>query len=157
MFIYLWSKLYTLQRNYIHIVQPTNSILETSIARIKKDQFHATLQKEHLPTTNNIIGSIKVILLQDLQSYHNIMMWLVCCTALFGFLHCIEFTVLTLQSYDPEAHLSLENVAIDSTSIHYYWSSPSYHQNLFPFAKEWTFTQGEQTQMFSQYKPCYHT
>ena len=34
----------------------------------------------------------------------------------FGFLCCSEFTVPSQQSYSPETHLSLDDVAINSTS-----------------------------------------
>ena len=83
---------------------------------IKREQLQTTSQKKRLPITTNIMRSIKAILLQDPQSHHNIMMWAVCCTTFFGFLRCSEFTVPSLQRYDPEAHLSLDDVAIDSTS-----------------------------------------
>ena len=42
------------------------------------------------------------------------MLWAACCTGFFGFLRAAEFTVQSLDSYDPGAHLSLADVAIDS-------------------------------------------
>ena len=38
------------------------------------------------------------------------------CVGFFGFLRAAGFTVLTLQGYHPEVHLSLQDVAIDSHS-----------------------------------------
>ena len=44
------------------------------------------------------------------------MLWAAACVGFFGFLRAAEFTVPTLQGYDPEVHLSLQDVAIDSHS-----------------------------------------
>ena len=40
-------------------------------------------------------------------------MWAACCTAFFGFLRCLEFTVPSLQEFDPEVHLTIKDIAID--------------------------------------------
>ena len=44
------------------------------------------------------------------------MMWAVCCTAFFGLLRCSEFTVPSINDYDPTVHLSFQDVAIDSST-----------------------------------------
>ena len=44
------------------------------------------------------------------------MLWAAACVGFFGFLGAGEFTVPTSESYDPEVHLSLQDVAVDSHS-----------------------------------------
>ena len=56
---------------------------------------------------------IKEALLLHPKQPDNIMMWAACCTAFLGFLRCSEFTVPAEDSFDPEAHLSLADVAVD--------------------------------------------
>ena len=56
---------------------------------------------------------IKVNLQQQPHSYHNILMCATCCLAFFTFLRCNEFTVPSQRSYDPAAHLSYSDIAVD--------------------------------------------
>ena len=62
---------------------------------------------------------LKTALLQEPHNYENILLWAACCIAFFGFLRCSEFTVPSIQEYDPSAHLSCDDVSLDS------WDSPS--------------------------------
>ena len=50
------------------------------------------------------------------QKYDNILLWAACCLAFFGFLRCGEFTVPSQTSYDKDAHLSINDIALDSRS-----------------------------------------
>ena len=56
---------------------------------------------------------IKQLLLKCPHDYSNILIWLVCCTAFFGFLRCSEFTAPQEHEYYPTVHLSYKDVAID--------------------------------------------
>ena len=67
-----------------------------------------------LPVTTDIMLKIKAILSRNPHKYHNIMMWAACCIAFFGFLCCSEFTVPSHDSYDPDANLSYDDVAVDN-------------------------------------------
>ena len=60
------------------------------------------------PITRDIMLKIKVALLKSPHSYHNIMMWVACC---FRLLHSSKFTIPTQSGYDPEVHLSPNDVA----------------------------------------------
>ena len=42
------------------------------------------------------------------------MLWAACCMCFFGFLRSGEITVPSLKEYDPEGHLSVGDVALDS-------------------------------------------
>ena len=81
---------------------------------IKREQLHTRPLKKRLPVTTSIMRQIKEVLLGHPHQYHNILMWAVCCTAFFGFLHCSEFTIPTQHSYDPEVPLSIDDLAVDS-------------------------------------------
>lgn len=70
--------------------------------------------KVRLPITINIMVKIKAILSYELHKYQNIMMWAACSIAFFGFLRCSEFTVPSQDGYDPHAHLSYHDVAVDN-------------------------------------------
>jgi len=66
------------------------------------------------------------------MAYNSIMLWAACCTAFFGFL---RLTAPSLTQNDPEAHLSLADVALDSHN------SPS---------KVWLFIKQSKTDQFRQ-------
>ena len=72
------------------------------------------------------------------KDYDNILLWAACCTAFFGFLRCGEFTVPTQATYDPEAHLLLSDIALDSKH------SPSVIQVTIKQSKTDPFRQGVQ-------------
>ena len=57
---------------------------------------------------------IKVLISAKPGSYHFTMIWAACCTALFGFLHCGEFTLPSHSAYDPTIHHSFKDVAVDN-------------------------------------------
>ena len=52
------------------------------------------------------------VLLQRPKDPENVMMWAACCTALYGFLRCSEFTIPSQATFDP-VHLSLADVAVE--------------------------------------------
>ena len=47
------------------------------------------------------------------NNYHSIMMWAACSLAFFGFFRCREFTVPSEDDFDSEAHLTLQDIAVD--------------------------------------------
>ena len=59
------------------------------------------------------MSRIHQVLLHSPSDYHNIMMWVACCTAFFSFLRCSEFTIPSPSEFEPATHLSIKDMAID--------------------------------------------
>ena len=112
--------------------------LELVLKGIKREKAKTAPPPARLPITVDIMSKIKTVLLQRPTEYDNILLWAACCLAFFGFLRCGEFTVPTQTEYDPEAHLSIGDVAVDSTS------SPSTIQVTIKQSKTDPFRQGVQ-------------
>ena len=89
--------------------------LEYVLSGIKQVQARSAAPlKPRLPITPELLAHIRSVWLKAPWQPDHIMLWAAACVGLFGFLRTAEFTVPTLQSYDPEVHLSLQDVAIDS-------------------------------------------
>ena len=80
---------------------------------IKRHQAGAPPAIQRLPIAIDIMHQIKTVPQQQPNSYHNIVMWATCCLAFLGFVHCNKFTVPSQRSYDPAAHLSHSDFAVD--------------------------------------------
>ena len=88
--------------------------LEQVLQGIKRDQLRFNPQRERLPITADIMLCIHAVLGWSKHDYNSIMMWAACCVAFFGLLCSSEFTVPSVNDYDPAVHLSLGDIAIDS-------------------------------------------
>ena len=67
-----------------------------------------------LPVTNDIMLIIHSHL--DTGLVDHSMFWAACCLAYFGFLRSSEFTVPSLKDFNPATHLSVQDLAVDSTT-----------------------------------------
>ena len=90
--------------------------MELILRGIKKEAAKSHPQRLRLPITTEIMVSIKKVLLKDPSHYSNVLLWAACGLAFFGFFRCGEFTVPSQSQYDKDAHLSIDDIAIDSTS-----------------------------------------
>lgn len=112
--------------------------LELVLKGIKRENAKTRSPPTRLPITIDIMGKIKEVLLQHPAEYNNILLWAACCLAFFGFLRCGEFTLPSQTEYDPGAHLSIGDIAVDSTS------SPTTIQVTIKQSKTDPFRQGVQ-------------
>lgn len=87
--------------------------LEMVLKGIKKDKAAAT-RHTRLPITVEIMEKLRHTLSKKPSDHDNIMMWAACALAFFGFLRCSEFTVPSQEEYSPAAHLSLQDISVDS-------------------------------------------
>ena len=84
--------------------------LDRVIRGVKREQGTGT--RPRLPITAAILRRLQHLL--NPLNYSDSLFWAACCTGFFGFLRCGEFTT-TSSSYDPNTHLSLADVKVDST------------------------------------------
>ena len=80
--------------------------VEQALQGIEWTQACQPLPRVHLPITIQLVHRIITALLQEPSNYENILLWAACCIEIVSFLRCSEFTVPSVQEYDPSAYLS---------------------------------------------------
>ena len=89
--------------------------LDNLVSGVKHVQTRSvTPTKPRLPITPVELEYLRAEWLRPPVKLNNIMLWAAACTGFFGFLGEGEFTVPTVQGYDPEVHLNLGDIAQDS-------------------------------------------
>ena len=71
-----------------------------------------SLGPSHLPTTDHHMLTIHNSLSFAIQDH--VMFWAVSTLAYFGFLRSTEFTVPSLSAFNPDIHLTVDDIAVDS-------------------------------------------
>ena len=88
--------------------------LEYVLADLKREEVgRGAKPKPRLPITAETLRIMKQVWL-SVPNADNTVFWAVACTGFSGFLRVGEFIVPSKQAYDPEVHLNLANLAIDS-------------------------------------------
>ena len=93
------------------------SKLEYVLKGVKRQQAVQGIKPlKRLPITPAILSKLRVLWLPTAAQpdYDSVMLWAACCLGFFAFLRCAEFTCPSLRAYDPGAHLSLSDIALDS-------------------------------------------
>ena len=90
------------------------SFKESSAVKRSQAQLGTNRPHTHPPITTELMRVLKRAWEIQGASFNSIMLWAAVCTCFFGFLRSGEATVPTLSGYDPEVHLSLSDVALDS-------------------------------------------
>ena len=70
--------------------------------------------KPRLPVIPDTLRCLKPVWCSTPANPDLIMLWAAACTGFFGFLRAGEFTTPSLQAYNPDVHLSLGDLVLDS-------------------------------------------
>ena len=91
--------------------------LEYVLVGIKRSQALAgSTQKPRLPITPPILKNLRRSWFRKENHQNPVMLWTAATTGFFGLLQAGEFTVPSSSAYDPQVHLSLADVLVDSHS-----------------------------------------
>ena len=86
------------------------------IRGIKRTNASRRSPHVRLPITVTLMRRIKQALSVNPHSYENVLLWAACCTGFFGFLRCAEFLTPDDTPFDPQVHLSLDDLAYRHTA-----------------------------------------
>ena len=89
--------------------------LEYVLKGIKRVQARqAEPPSQRLPITGDIMRSLHTVWISECPDPDNVMLWAAACVGFFGFLREGEFTSPSANAFDPEVHLCLSDIALDS-------------------------------------------
>ena len=89
--------------------------LEYVLKGIKRVQARqAEPPNQRLTITGDIMRSLHAVWISEHPDPDNVMLWAAACVGFFGFLRAGEFTSPSANAFDPEVHLGLSDIALDS-------------------------------------------
>ena len=88
---------------------------------IRRSQAQYGPQLVCLPITPTLMRHIKSTLARHADSYDSILLWAACCVVFFGFIRCGGFLVPDSATFDPDTHLSLDDVSLDTSTSHWFF------------------------------------
>ena len=89
--------------------------LEYVLTGIKRVEVRGSnAPRMRLPITIDILQRLYEVWLGQPVWAEGVMLWAAACTGIFGFLRAGEFTVPAAGAYDPDTHLNLSDIALDS-------------------------------------------
>ena len=91
--------------------------LEYVLSGVKRVEAHTgAAPHKRLSITVDIMQHLQRMWVGDNPHEEGTMLWAAACTGFFGFLRAGEFTVPSPATYDPEVHLNLGDLELDSHS-----------------------------------------
>ena len=95
-------------------VTPMNRLQYVLRGMKRREAEHGSGGRERLPISPHILRQMKRAWEAKGPNPDTTMLWAAACLGFFGFLRAGEFTVPSDQGYDPKAHLSRGDIAVDN-------------------------------------------
>ena len=93
------------------------ALLQQTLKGVKRIQARGRQQtRTRLPITTNILYLMRAVWAKEPSDYDNIMLWAASSLCFFGFFRSGEISVPTSCKFDPECHLTIQDISVDDPS-----------------------------------------